>query len=177
MNLDVRKNIFGPQVKTIEVGDIIYLNAKYTNGSVVIPKGETGKIVSIIEEDGVRGGLLFHTVKVEFTAVNKLPLYVTTKILTDFLYTDTDYLSKEIFIKLAIEQSKVNDSYKKSKNADDDAYMSAMQAKFGYALTVHKSQGGEWENVYLHKTTNWKDLRWNYTAVTRASKELYSYSY
>ena len=177
MNLDVRKNIFGPQVKTIEVGDLIYLNAKYTNGSIIIPKGETGKIVTVLSEDGVRGGLLFHTVKVVFTAVDQLPVYVTTKILTDFLYTDTDYLSKEIFIKLAIEQSKVNDSYKKSKNANDDAYMSAMQAKFGYALTVHKSQGGEWENVYLHKTTNWKDLRWNYTAVTRASKELYSYSY
>jgi ATP-dependent exoDNAse (exonuclease V) alpha subunit len=177
MNLDVRENIFGPQVKTIEVGDIIYLNAKYTNGSAVIPKGETGKIVNVIKEDGVRGGLLFHTVKVEFTGVNQLPVFVTTKILTDFLYTDVDYLSKEIFIKLAIEQSKVNESYKKSKNADDDPYMSAMQAKFGYALTVHRSQGGEWENVYLHKTTNWKDLRWNYTAVTRASKELFSYSY
>lgn len=175
MNLDVRKNIFGPQVKTIEVGDIIYLNAKYTNTSVSIPKGEIGKIVSVIKEDGVRGGLMFHTVKVAFLDANQLPICITTKILTDFLYTETDYLSKEIFIKLAIEQSKINDAYKKSKNADDDPYMSAMQAKFGYALTVHKSQGGEWENVYLHKNTNWKDLRWNYTAVTRASKELYSY--
>ncbi|UAM97262.1 AAA family ATPase [Polaribacter litorisediminis] len=177
MNLDVRKNIFGPQVKAIEVGDIIYLNSKYADGAVLIPKGETGKIVKVVNEDGVKGGLLFHTVKVEFTDLNQDSIYVTTKILTDFLYIETDYLSKEIFIKLAIEQSKVNNCYKKSKNADDDPYMSAMQAKFGYALTVHKSQGGEWENVYLHKNTNWKDLRWNYTAVTRASKELYSYSY
>jgi len=48
-------------------------------------------------------------------------------------------------------------------------------ATYGYAITAHKSQGGEWEKVYVHDTL-WKmppdkKKRWIYTAVTRVSKQ------
>lgn len=175
MNLDVRKELFGEHVKEIEVGDIIYLNAKITIGHIEIPRGESGKIIQVINCDGIKGKLLFHTVKVEFVTLNHLPITVTTKIFTDFLYTTEDYFSKELFIKLAIERSKENPVFKKTKKSENDPYMNAMQAKFGYALTVHKAQGGEWENVYLHKLKQWNNLRWNYTAVTRAAKEIYTF--
>lgn len=49
---------------------------------------------------------------------------------------------------------------------------------FGYALTVHKSQGSQAERVLLFEEPSvyWEDELWNrwlYTAVTRAVKELY----
>lgn len=177
MNIDIRKILFGENVGEIEVGDMIYLNERYIRDNFEIQKGEIGKIVEVVNRDGVKGDLLFHTVKIEFTGLDNLPFYITTKVLTDLLYTHEDIISKEIFIKLAIERSRENAIYKKSKNPDDDDYMSALQLKFSYALTVHKSQGGEWKNVFLHRKTNWTDLRWNYTAVTRASKELYSFGW
>lgn len=177
MNLDIRKLLFGKNVREIEVGDMVSLNERYTKNNFEIQKGEIGKVVEVVKRDGVKGDLLFHTVKIEFTGIDNLPFYITTKVLTDLLYTHEDIISKEIFIKLAIERSKENAIYKKSKNPNDDDYMSALQLKFSYALTVHKSQGGEWKNVFLHRKTNWTDLRWNYTAVTRASKELYSFGW
>ena len=60
-----------------------------------------------------------------------------------------------------------------------DEYMNALQVKFAYALTCHKSQGGQWKAVFLDQgyltdeMMNKEYLRWLYTAVTRASAELY----
>lgn len=60
-----------------------------------------------------------------------------------------------------------------------DKYFSALQVKFAYALTCHKSQGGQWDAVFVDQgyltdeNLNEDFLRWLYTALTRASKELY----
>ncbi len=58
-----------------------------------------------------------------------------------------------------------------------DAYFNAVQAKYGYAITAHKSQGGEWSTVFVDYSgrTGLNDdcLRWIYTATTRAEKVLY----
>ena len=58
-----------------------------------------------------------------------------------------------------------------------DPYYNALRVKYGYAITGHKSQGGEWHTVFLDYTgrTGLKDdsLRWTYTVTTRASHVLY----
>ena len=58
-----------------------------------------------------------------------------------------------------------------------DAYYNAIKAKYGYAVTGHKCQGGEWGKVFVDYTdrTGLDDdsLRWAYTATTRAQKTLY----
>ena len=58
-----------------------------------------------------------------------------------------------------------------------DAFYNAIRAKYGYAVTGHKCQGGEWGKVFVDYTdrTGLSDdcLRWAYTATTRAQKTLY----
>jgi ATP-dependent exoDNAse (exonuclease V) alpha subunit len=60
-----------------------------------------------------------------------------------------------------------------------DIYLNALRAVFGYALTCHKSQGGEWEHVYLDIPRNFPlnptpgTYQWLYTAMTRAKTQLY----
>lgn len=58
-----------------------------------------------------------------------------------------------------------------------DPYFNALKVKYGYAMTCHKAQGGEWDNVYVDFTnrngTSDEVLRWCYTACTRARKNLY----
>ena len=55
----------------------------------------------------------------------------------------------------------------------------ALQVKFGYALTCHKTQGGQWKHVFVDQGYITEDaldqnyLRWLYTAVTRATEKLY----
>lgn len=60
-----------------------------------------------------------------------------------------------------------------------DPYLNALQVKFAYAVTCHKSQGGQWDCVFVDQgyvTDEMVDRvfwRWLYTAVTRATTKLY----
>ncbi|GMA99985.1 AAA family ATPase [Pelosinus sp. IPA-1] len=45
-------------------------------------------------------------------------------------------------------------------------------ATYGYVITAHKSQGSQWEKVFVHQDAFRNNPRWLYTAVTRAEKEL-----
>jgi ATP-dependent exoDNAse (exonuclease V) alpha subunit len=59
-----------------------------------------------------------------------------------------------------------------------NTYFNALQVKFSYAMTCHKSQGGQWDTVfieqpYLPEGISTAYLRWLYTAVTRAQEKLY----
>ena len=60
-----------------------------------------------------------------------------------------------------------------------DPYWNALQVKYAYAVTCHKAQGGQWENVFVDLSYIPDDAlglglyRWFYTAVTRARKNLY----
>jgi exodeoxyribonuclease-5 len=60
-----------------------------------------------------------------------------------------------------------------------DPYLNALQVKFAYALTTHKSQGGQWKAVFVDQGYLKEDqvdaeyIRWLYTAITRATHELF----
>jgi hypothetical protein len=59
----------------------------------------------------------------------------------------------------------------------DDPYFNALQVKYGYAMTCHKAQGGEWDSVLVHFAPsggkrNATFFRWTYTAITRAVRKL-----
>ena len=48
-------------------------------------------------------------------------------------------------------------------------------ATYGYATSVHKSQGNEWDTVYIDcdwLSPHWNHARWLYTAITRAKKRV-----
>ena len=61
-----------------------------------------------------------------------------------------------------------------------DPYFNALRVKYGYAITGHKSQGGEWNTVFVDYTGrtgfNTDCLRWTYTVTTRACHTLYGYN-
>lgn len=61
----------------------------------------------------------------------------------------------------------------------ENPYFNALQVKFSYAITCHKSQGGQWDAVFVEKPYLPDDiidegyLRWLYTAITRAKERVY----
>ncbi len=100
-------------------------------------------------------------------------------------YTALRILSLEqAGIKLKRYSAKNSQKMLDQKKAVDEAlkeseFHNALQVKYGYALTCHKAQGGEWQNVFLDFSTfgsrNTEDyLRWAYTAVTRGKETLYA---
>lgn len=61
----------------------------------------------------------------------------------------------------------------------NDPYLNAVQIKFAYSLTCHKTQGGQWKIVLIDQGYFVDDmldkeyLRWLYTAITRSSERVY----
>lgn len=89
-------------------------------------------------------------------------------------YDESNKLYQEVLKDYATEKSK----YKKFLAVKNNKYFNALQVKFSYAITCHKSQGGQWNTVfveqpYLPNGIDKEYLRWLYTAVTRAREKLY----
>ena len=92
----------------------------------------------------------------------------------DYVVANADYHHVEE--KLLKKVRKDNTKFKETGNKFDDKYLSALNLKYGYAITCHKAQGGEWDEVVILPYYPDDDHRWIYTAVTRARKRIYSYS-
>ncbi|WP_298477180.1 ATP-binding domain-containing protein [uncultured Maribacter sp.] len=89
-------------------------------------------------------------------------------------YEDGNRLYQEVMKDFENETSK----YKKFLGVKNNKFFNALQVKFSYAITCHKSQGGQWNTVfveqpYMPNGVDREYLRWLYTAVTRAKKQLY----
>lgn len=60
-----------------------------------------------------------------------------------------------------------------------DPYYNALQVKYGYAVTCHKAQGGQWAHIYIDQGYMTDDMltpdyiHWLYTAFTRATEQIY----
>ena len=89
-------------------------------------------------------------------------------------YEESNKLYQEILKDFEDESS----SYKKFLGVKKSKYLNSLQVKFSYAITCHKSQGGQWDTVfveqpYLPNGIDRDYLRWLYTAITRAKEKLY----
>jgi len=89
-------------------------------------------------------------------------------------YEDSNRLYQEVMKDYADESSK----YKKFLAVKNNTFFNALQVKFSYAITCHKSQGGQWDTVFIEQPymPNGLDkeyMRWLYTAITRAKNKLY----
>ena len=142
-----------------------------------------GDIIEILEIFSIKElyGFKFAEVKVQMVDYpNQRPL--ETVLLLDTIqattpslsYEDGNRLYQEVMKDYAHETSK----YKKFMSVKTNKYFNALQVKFSYAITCHKSQGGQWNTVfveqpYLPNGVDKEYLRWLYTAVTRAKKQLY----
>ena len=104
-----------------------------------------------------------------------------TVLLLDTLTSETPSLtyeqSNKLYQEVRMDYLKLP-KWKQYKAIKENGFFNALQVKFSYAITCHKSQGGQWENViveqpYLPEGPSKDYLRWLYTAVTRAKSNLY----
>jgi exodeoxyribonuclease-5 len=102
----------------------------------------------------------------------------------ELLYSDLPQLSEEqlktynqvLMAEWGEEEKNQKKLWAKLKT---DPFANALQIKFGYALTCHKAQGGQWDAVFIDHgflkegPLDTEFYRWFYTAVTRARKEVF----
>lgn len=139
-------------------------------------------LVKEMSFDCRRAGLDFYNVEV--TALHNFQTY-RTKLIANMLYNEAPGISSEQMKPLFIDFDQRMKQYGIPRNSEGyrqamlrDPYLNALRAKFGYAVTCHKAQGGEWPYVflYLHKSLYGMQrpnlYRWYYTAMTRARETL-----
>jgi len=144
------------------------------NGDMAVIKRVRG-----IEE---RYGFRFTEVTLEFLDFPEAG-EVTCKVMLDTLTAETPNLSyqdsNKLFEGLNEDYSHLTNKRERFLAIKDDPYYNALQIKFAYAVTCHKAQGGQWDAVFVDQgylTDEMVDLdflRWLYTGITRAKKELF----
>lgn len=95
-------------------------------------------------------------------------------------------LQKELFSRIAEDYPEIQNKKELTKKIFESPYYNALQIRFAYAVTCHKSQGGQWKHIYIdtsgiaqdterlsNDTERHEFLRWLYTATTRATEHIY----
>ena len=105
-----------------------------------------------------------------------------TVVLLDTLSSESPSLTYEegnlLYRAVQEDYQHLSTKYKRFLAVKNNPYFNALQVKYSYAITCHKSQGGQWENVFIEQPylPDGPDLsyfRWLYTALTRAQTNLY----
>ena len=184
-NNQIRTKIRG-QENQISKGDYImvvknnYFWLKESSSAGFIANGDICEIMKINSTKELYG-FNFALVEVRMIDYPDIPTFETV-LLLDTLSSESPSLTYEQSNKLyeAIKEDFADEKskYKQFMNIKKNKYFNALQVKFSYAMTCHKSQGGQWNTVfieqpYLPEGQSVEYLRWLYTAVTRAQDKLY----
>ena len=128
-------------------------------------------------------GFHFADVDIQMLDYEDMPV-LSVKIILETLHSESPALTSEESKKLyqAVEEDYMDipRASDRRKLMKENPYFNALQVKYGYALTCHKTQGGQWKNVFVEapylaeeNTLEIGDIRWLYTALTRASEKAY----
>ena len=184
-NQQIRSKILG-QENEISTGDYIMIvknNYYWLKDSTEVGFIANGDICEVLEIFTSKDLYGFHFAEVKLRMIDyprQAPF--ETVILLDTLRSETPSLSYEesnrLYQEISRDYANERSNYKRMLAIKNNKYFNALQVKFSYAMTCHKSQGGQWDNVFIEQPylPDGQDvayLRWLYTAVTRAQKNLY----
>lgn len=149
------------------------------DGLDYIANGDIAKLVKIRNYED-RYGLHFADATLRFPDYGNQEL--TAKVCLDTLDSESASLSYEqqnaLYLGVSEDYSHLGAKKKIWEAVREDKYYNALQLKYAYAITCHKSQGGQWDCVFVDFPF-WQggqgdeDLKWLYTALTRAVKKIY----
>jgi exodeoxyribonuclease-5 len=111
-------------------------------------------------------------------------LELTAKLVLNTLYAETPALTaednKKLFYTIAEEEyGDIEPLKKRYGKVKENPWFNALQVKFAYAVTCHKSQGGQWSAVFVDQSyfndemLTLDYLKWLYTATTRATEKVF----
>lgn len=182
----IRRNIHFSESE-IDAGDFLMIvknNYRYLPSDTkagFLANGDFAEVVKIVRFEEMYG-LHFADLVLRLTDYPDQDPF-EAKVILDTLHNYAPSLGAEDYSKLyqAVREDYADITSKRElkEKLKQDPYLNALQVKFAYALTCHKSQGGQWKAVFVDQgylTEEMVDrgyVRWLYTAVTRATEELF----
>ena len=196
-NLAIRERFFTNQTE-VQSGDILintknnynypvdFYNGQFLKAVEVSAIPEPPKTIRFYKKGGEKAEVtfIFRDIIAELTDIKGEKHQVNCKIIDNFLKGDQPRLTQNeqqaLYVDFKSRHPNLRSRTKEFKEAiRADKYFNAIQVKYGYAITCHKAQGGEWENAFVNFQVYMRILskgffRWAYTGITRAKKNLFA---
>ncbi|MCL2412564.1 MAG: AAA family ATPase [Bacteroidales bacterium] len=190
-----RANLFNQEVRnrllfreeTLSGGDLMmtlknnYFWLPETSDIGFIANGDMLEIQRIREFEDMYG-FQFANVSLQLKDYPEEP-NLDVKLLLDTINMESPALSyqdsMQLWNKVSKDYEHIPNKRKRFAEIKQNPYLNALQVKFAYALTAHKTQGGQWKAVFIDQgyftdeMLNAEFLRWMYTAITRATERVY----
>lgn len=193
-NRAIRGNLF-PHREEPQPNDVLIITRNNYNYPVDLYNGQFVRVVEVDEvvetkevgfikrgNQRARVTLKFRQVLLEVQVPDAPDQQIRCNIIDSFLTSPKGHLSQDEQQGLYIDfrnrhRHLPEDSIQYQNALQTDKYFNALQVKYGYAITCHKAQGGEWRTAFVSGNVTMRlrspdFFRWMYTAVTRASEKL-----
>ncbi len=176
----------------LQTGDRIMVsrnNYFFTEQYDGLPFLANGDMLEVVRLRGERELYGYHFVDASLRSLD-YEWEVDVVLWLDTLLTDTpekNYeLQRDLYTKIAEDYPEIHTKKEMREKVAASPYYNALQVRYAYAVTCHKSQGGQWKRVFIDPgilAENTEDatanssvkqnLRWLYTALTRATEKIY----
>ena len=187
VNQAIRHNLWHTDALLIPSDLIMVVKNNYSWGEAkeglpFLANGEMGTIRYVHEESKeTLYGLNWIDAEIEFITTGGHTTLIPCKLVLDLLNNKQAQLTATQINQIAHARQGEYMGLAPSQMREamrTDPYVNALQVKYGYAITGHKAQGGQWENVLVGFEPNYSNdykayIRWTYTVFTRAEARLF----
>jgi len=194
----VRQRLFPDRASLADGDQIIIVRNNYNHERALL-NGQMGQVVTTSDRTEVHtvplnvgvddaGKRKTETIRLEFRNATlrfedecEGSFEITCKVFEECLHNNEagvpSVVSKALYVDFRKRHPDLKPGQPEFKEAlKADPYFNAVMLKFGYAITCHKAQGGEWHTVFVdfagRKKLETESLRWSYTALTRAETSI-----
>ncbi|MEL6254413.1 MAG: AAA family ATPase [Bacteroidota bacterium] len=186
INQAIRHQMWGYEDKLISSDVLMVVKNNYAWGDQkrlpFIANGEMCTVREVYPESlEERYGLSWMDVELEFIDVKGEPMRVECKVVLNLLAEKQAQIDPGLMRKIQYDRANEYAALPKTQAVAmmrTDPYVNALQVKYGYAITGHKSQGGQWENAIIGFEPDYGQnlaayTRWTYTVFTRAESRVF----
>lgn len=185
INKDIRNSILYFE-NEIQAGELLMVvkNNYFWVKDTKVDFLANGDIIRIqrIKNTEERYGFRFANLEVCLLDYPDEPTY-EVKVILESLHTNSANLGQEekrrLWEEVAKDYEHIRRKGERVKMIKGDPFLNALEVKYSYALTCHKTQGGQWKSVFIEQgfftedMLNIEYLRWLYTALTRGVENVY----
>lgn len=167
-NAQIREQLF-PGKTSVQPGDWIMFTKNVWIGDYRGFNGEFAKVLAVKGSENKYIDFAGHSRELRFRYVD---IEVTNR------YGEKEQLSCELFENLLDASGSVLPDDEWLEPLINTFYYPVVYAQYGYAITVHKAQGGVWNTVFFdtefyQNIKNKAGFKWLYTGLTLAKDRLY----
>ncbi len=183
-NLGIRSRIFFKE-EELSTGDLLLVaknNYFWSQSYKEIPFIANGDLIEVrrVRKITELYGFRFADLEVRFPETD---WEMEVKVILDSLVSEAPALDQaaqqKLYEAVLLDYADVRSKKALFAKLRTDPWFNALQVKYGYAMTCHKAQGGQWKEIFLDQGWVTPEMlgaeyyRWLYTALTRAVEKIY----